>query len=77
MACVDNVDWARRAWEDLWDHSPEELYVNFPGLGEDGESGADLAQAAYGANHDRLVELKRSYDPENLFGSHGGVELVE
>jgi FAD/FMN-containing dehydrogenase len=37
-------------------------YVGF--LGEENES---TVQAAYGGNWDRLRELKRRYDPENLF----------
>jgi len=39
-------------------------YVNFPGLGEDGEA---QVRAAYGDNYERLVALKNKYDPTNLF----------
>jgi FAD/FMN-containing dehydrogenase len=37
--------------------------VNFPGLGDDAEFG----RAAFGDNWGRLVEVKRKYDPTNLF----------
>jgi FAD/FMN-containing dehydrogenase len=40
------------------------LYLNFAGLGEEKEA---LVKAAYGANYERLAELKAKYDPGNLF----------
>ena len=38
------------------------VYVNVLGTGEE-----DRVPAAYGANYDRLMELKRKWDPDNLF----------
>lgn len=38
-------------------------YVNFMAP----EEGQDRVRAAYGANYERLVEVKRKYDPENVF----------
>ena len=40
------------------------IYLNFPGFGEEKE---ELVRAAYGANYERLAELKAKYDPTNLF----------
>jgi FAD/FMN-containing dehydrogenase len=58
------IQWARRAWSSLRQFSDGGTYVNFFGLGEDGES---LVRAAYGGNYERLVDLKTKYDPTNLF----------
>ncbi len=51
-------------WRALHKYSSGGVYLNFPGLGEEGQ---DLVKAAYGANHDRLVAVKNKYDPTNFF----------
>jgi FAD/FMN-containing dehydrogenase len=56
--------WTRAAWSDMRRFSDGGLYLNFAGFGEEKEA---LVRAAYGANYDRLVELKTRYDPGNLF----------
>jgi FAD/FMN-containing dehydrogenase len=44
-------------------HAGERVYVNF--LGEEGDN---RVRQAYGAaTHDRLAELKATYDPDNFF----------
>ena len=40
-------------------------YQNFQFLGR--SDNAEKTQASFGKNWDRLVELKRKYDPTNLF----------
>jgi FAD/FMN-containing dehydrogenase len=40
-------------------------YVNHIGLETD--EGAERIKAAYGVNYERLVPLKNTYDPTNLF----------
>lgn len=58
------IAWGRHAWDAVGPHSTGSVYLNFPGLGEEKE---ELVRAGYGGNYDRLVELKTTYDPENLF----------
>jgi FAD/FMN-containing dehydrogenase len=58
-----NIDWARAAWQDMNSFSTGGTYINF--LTE--EEGDNRIQAAYGANLERLIEIKTKWDPENLF----------
>jgi FAD/FMN-containing dehydrogenase len=55
------VAWAREFFEATAPHAAGGVYVNF--IPEDEEQ----VRAAYGRNYDRLAELKRKYDPQNLF----------
>jgi hypothetical protein len=54
--------WARETWEAAQPYSSGRVYVNV--LGVESE---ERVRAAYGANYDRLVALKNTYDPTNLF----------
>jgi FAD/FMN-containing dehydrogenase len=56
------IAWAKRYYEALHPYSAGGAYVNFMM-----EEGQDRVQATYGGNYERLVELKRKYDPENVF----------
>jgi len=58
------IAYSRRYLAEMEPYSTGGMYVNFAGLGEEGE---DLVKSAYGANYDRLVALKNKYDPTNLF----------
>ncbi len=58
------VAYAQDYLAEMEPYSPGGLYVNFAGLGEEGNA---LVRSAYGANYDRLVVLKNKYDPTNLF----------
>ena len=57
------TDWAKGYWEALHPHSAGGAYVNF--LMHD--EGPERVKATYHGNYDRLVEIKRRYDPDNLF----------
>jgi FAD/FMN-containing dehydrogenase len=57
-----NVGWVRDFSDALKPHGTGEAYSNFVGGDE-----LDRVQAAYGPNLARLVEVKRRWDPENIF----------
>jgi FAD/FMN-containing dehydrogenase len=57
-----NVQWVREVAAATERFSSGGVYVNF--LGEDGE---ERVKAAYGSHYQRLVALKRKYDPTNVF----------
>ena len=59
-----NMAWTRSFWDDMQRHSTGRLYLNFPGHGE----GETLVRDAFGEkSYKRLQEIKRKYDPNNLF----------
>jgi FAD/FMN-containing dehydrogenase len=60
-----NIAWARATVDDLEPYSTGGAYLNFPGLFEEGEQ---LRRASHGdRNYDRLVALRKEYDPSGLF----------
>ena len=58
------IAYARTYLAEMEPHSLGGLYVNFAGLGEEGDK---LVREAYGVHFDRLAALKNKYDPANLF----------
>ncbi|WP_093803152.1 FAD-binding oxidoreductase [Streptomyces sp. Wb2n-11] len=57
-----NTAWVRDYYRATAPHSEEGGYINFM-AGDD----QDRIRANYRGNYDRLVEVKKAYDPENLF----------
>jgi Berberine and berberine like len=55
--------WARNYWEALHPFGAGGAYVNFMMDGE----GDDRIRATYKGNYERLVQLKKKYDPKNFF----------
>jgi FAD/FMN-containing dehydrogenase len=58
-----NVAWTRDTHAALQEHYSGGRWLNY--LADD--EGGDAVRAAYGPNYDRLVEVKRRYDPDNFF----------
>lgn len=59
-----NISWARQAVADMAEFSGGVEYLNFPGFLEGGE---ETMRDTFGPKYARLVELKKKYDPTNLF----------
>jgi FAD/FMN-containing dehydrogenase len=60
---TEHIDWVRDAHDALAPHTTGDVEMNF--LTED--ESTERVRRAYGANHDRLVEVKTKWDPNNLF----------
>jgi hypothetical protein len=58
-----NIGWTRAFFDAMQPHLSHGVYVN--DLGDD--DGTERVRNAYRANYARLVELKNTYDPTNLF----------
>jgi FAD/FMN-containing dehydrogenase len=58
-----NIRWTRETFADLQPHLETRRWLNY--LGDD--QGLDAIRAAYGPNYDRLRDVKRRYDPDNVF----------
>ena len=58
-----NIAWSREAFAAMRPHFGSGRWLNY--LGDD--QAEDAIRAAYGPNYDRLAEVKRRYDPDNVF----------
>jgi FAD/FMN-containing dehydrogenase len=60
-----NIAWTRDFWQRLEPYSDRgRIYLNFAGFGEEGE---ELVRRSFGSNFAKLAEIKRQYDPANVF----------
>jgi FAD/FMN-containing dehydrogenase len=57
------IAWTKDTYAAVSEHLAGRRWLNY--LGDDQME--DAIRAAYGPNYDRLVEVKRRYDPENVF----------
>jgi FAD/FMN-containing dehydrogenase len=65
----NGIEWCRAFYNASTPYATGGVYVNFLTADE-----GDRIKAAYGKNYDRLVELKRKYDPTNLFHLNQNIE---
>jgi len=64
-----HIGWARGLAEAMRPFSSGAYFLNF--LGEEGE---DTIKASYGPNYDRLMAVKKKYDPENFFSLNQNIK---
>ncbi len=64
-----NIEWAREAWNDMKGFSTGGTYINF--LTED--DGPERTKAALGKALRRLAEVKKTWDPENVFRTNHNI----
>lgn len=67
-----HVRWVRDFWSAMQPFSTGGVYAN--NLGNEGE---ERVRAAFGGNYDRLADIKRKYDPANLFRLNQNIRPAE
>jgi FAD/FMN-containing dehydrogenase len=63
----ENLAWGRGVVAAMQPYSPGGTYLNFAGFLDDA---AELVEPSYGRLYARLREVKRRYDPENVFSAN-------
>ena len=66
---VAHIDWARRFFDAMQPYSTGDVYVNY--LSDEGD---ERVRAAYGHHYTQLAELKRRYDPDNVFDNNQNIK---
>jgi FAD/FMN-containing dehydrogenase len=61
---AENIAWARDVLASVDAEAAGGSYLNFPGMFEEGPT---LVRTSFGPTYDRLADLKREYDPDNVF----------
>jgi FAD/FMN-containing dehydrogenase len=64
-----NISWVRDYYSAVAPHSDQAGYINFMSGDDQGR-----IQDNYSANYERLVALKKTYDPDNLFHLNQNIE---
>ena len=62
------IAWARETWNAFQPYAKASAYVNYLDQGDEHRT-----EAVYGPNFQRLVEVKRMYDPENIFQHNANI----
>ena len=65
------VDWGREKWQALQPYMDQAVYVN--GIEDALAEGQERVQEAYGLNYQRLMALKKQYDPDNFLSANQNI----
>ena len=65
------VDWGREKWQLLQPYMDQAVYVN--GIEDALAEGQERLQEAYGLNYQRLMALKKRYDPDNFLSANQNI----
>ncbi|MGB5353422.1 MAG: FAD-binding oxidoreductase [Woeseia sp.] len=65
----ENIRWTRAFGDAVKPFATGAGYVNYM----TGDEGAERVQATYKANLERLIEIKRKYDPDNFFSANQNI----
>jgi len=65
------VDWTKKFFMELEEYSDGHVYFNF---NSDMSGSGDLNKDSYGANYQKLIEIKTKYDPDNFFRMNANIK---
>ena len=66
-----NISWVQTFIDEMAPFSDGSRYLNFAGFQEEGDA---MMADAFGPQYERLAELKRKYDPTNLFRQNQNIK---
>jgi hypothetical protein len=66
------VAWIRSCWDEISEFGTGDVYLNFTGLADEAPSAG--VDSAFGRNLSRLAEIKRIYDPGNVFDLNNNIK---
>jgi FAD/FMN-containing dehydrogenase len=66
-----HINWTRRLWAEIEPFATAETYSNY--LEDEGEP---KVRTSYGANYERLVRVKNTYDPTNFFHLNHNIKPI-
>jgi FAD/FMN-containing dehydrogenase len=65
------IRWTRECWQAMQPYVDQAIYVN--ALNDEADTGERPVREAYGANYERLRDLKTKFDPANVFRQNSNI----